>query len=108
MAERVVQAWELDPRRDVAEVVALAREQLSPPSFTGRLLSTRGDALTVQVIEGAPAGELQSLYYVAGHGAFLLARREEWPPAPGSISKRLLVTLLAFPQPTALAGDAAE
>lgn len=103
MDERAVPAWEFDQTCDLAEVVRLAMEHLAPPSFVGRVLSTRGDALTVQVIEGSLSGDPRSLFYVGGHGAFVLARREEWPPPPGGERKRLLLTLLAFPQPVAVA-----
>ncbi len=106
MLERVVQAWEFDVSCDLGEIVELARGGDAPPSFTGRLLSTRGDTLSVQVTTGRPTGGPRSLYYVAGHGAFLLARREEWPPARPGAEKRLLVTLLAFPQPVASAEHA--
>jgi hypothetical protein len=100
MDELAVPAWEFDPACDLGDVVRLAMEHLAPPTFVARVLSTRGDALTVQVIEGSPGDDPRSLYYVGGHGAFLVARREEWPPPPGSTRTRLLLTLLAFPQPT--------
>jgi hypothetical protein len=106
MDETAVPAWEFDPACDLGEVVRLAMEHLAPPSFVARVLSTRGDALTVQVIEGRPSEDPHSLYYVGGHGAFVLARREEWPPPPGSSRKRLLLTLLAFPQPIVAARSA--
>ena len=96
-------AWEFDPSCDIADVVRLAMDKLAPPSFVGCVLSSRGDALTMQLTEGAPSGDPRSLYYVGGHGAFVLERSEEWPPAPGGTKKRLLLTLLAFPQPTTVA-----
>jgi len=98
-----IEAWEFDASCDFTDVVRLANERVAPPTFTGHLLSSRGDALTVQVVEGEPTGDARSLYYVKGHGAFVLARREEWPPAQGRTSKRVLLTLLAFPQPYAAA-----
>jgi hypothetical protein len=99
-----IEAWEFDASCDFGDVVHLAGEGVAPPTFRGHLLSTRGDALTVQVTEGDPTGDVRSLYYVKGHGAFLLARREEWPPAHGRTATRVLVTLLAFPQPRAAVG----
>jgi hypothetical protein len=99
-----IEAWEFDAACDFAEVVRLAGERVAPPTFTGHLLSTRGDALTIQVVEGEPAGDARSLYYVKGHGAFILARREEWPPAQGRTASRVLLTLLAFPQPVTALG----
>jgi hypothetical protein len=98
-----VEAWEFEPSSDLGEVVTTAMERLAPPRFVGRLLSSRGDSLTLQVLEGEPSGDPRALYYVRGHGAFVLGRREEWPPAPGSSRMRILLTLLAFPQPLACA-----
>jgi len=103
MDERALPAWEFDPACDLADVVRLAMERLAPPSFVGRVLSSRGDAITLQVVEGSPGRDPRALYYLGGHGAFLVGRREEWPPPPGGDRKRLLVTLLAFPQPVAMA-----
>jgi hypothetical protein len=100
-----IEAWEFDAACDFGEVVRHARERVAPPTFTGHLLSTRGDALTIQVVEGEPTGGARSLYYVKGHGAFILARREEWPPAQGRTVSRVLITLLAFPQPGAAVGS---
>jgi hypothetical protein len=98
-AASAVEAWEFDPSSDMADVVKVAMERLAPATFVAHLLSSRGDSLALQVLEGEPTGDPRSLYYVRGHGAFVMARREEWPPAPGSGRKRLLLTLLAFPQP---------
>ena len=96
-----VEAWEFDPGCDVADVMQLAAARVAPPSFTGLLLSTRGDALTLQLTEGGPSGDAHSLFYLAGHGAFALARVEAWPPLPGRQAPRLLVTLTAYPPPRA-------
>jgi hypothetical protein len=94
-----MEAWEFDPTSDLGDVVRLASDGLAPPSFSGHLVSTRGDALTIQLTSGAPSGDASSLYYVKGYGAFVLARCEEWPPARPGAARRMLVTLLAFPQP---------
>jgi hypothetical protein len=107
MLDMAIEAWEFDPSCDLGDVVKLAMERLAPPSFSGQILSTRGDSLTLQILEGEPTGDPRSLYYVGGHGAFVLARREEWPPVPGSERKRTLLTLLAFPQPRTGACDPA-
>ena len=108
MAGTAVEAWEFDHSCDLGEVVQVATERLVPPSFAGHLLSSYGDSLTVQVTGGAPSGDPRALYYVRGHGSFLLAREERWPPLPGGTRPRLLVTLLAFPQPAAAARDPAR
>ncbi len=106
-ASSAVEAWEFDSSSELAEVVRIAMERLAPPTFLAHLLSTRGDSLTLQILAGEPTGDPSSLYYVRGHGAFVLARREEWPPARGGVEKRVLLTLLAFPQPRVAASDPA-
>src|SRR5512135_3385609 len=98
-ATATLEAWEFDPSSDLEYVVKVAMERLAPPSFIGHLLSTRGDSLTLQILAGEATSDPRSLYYVSGHGPFVLARREEWPPARGGARKRVLLTLLAFPQP---------
>jgi hypothetical protein len=101
LATAALEGWEFDSSSDLGHVVRVAMERLAPPSFVGHLLSTRGDSLTLQILKGEVTGDPRALYYVSGHGAFVLARREEWPPAPGSTRERVLLTLLAFPQPCA-------
>jgi hypothetical protein len=92
-----LEVWEFAATADMAEVVRVASDRLLPASFTGHLLSTRGDAITLQLSSGDAKRDFRALYYVKGHGAFVLSRREEWPAASGPL--RVLVTLLAFPRP---------
>ncbi len=95
-----VDAWEFDASCDLAESVCVARERVRPPTLRGHLLSSHGDALTLQLVEGQPRQDGRTLLYVAGYGAFVVGRWEEWPPLPGCTATRLLLTLLAFPQPS--------
>lgn len=97
MIGSVVEAWEFDPGCELSDVMRLAADRVAEPTFTGALLSTRGDVLTVQVLHGSPSADPRSLFYLGGHGAFLLARLEAWPPLPGGTTKRLLATLAAYP-----------
>jgi hypothetical protein len=97
MIGSVVEAWEFDPSCELSDVMQLAADRVAEPTFAGALLSTRGDVLTVQVLHGSPSADPHSLFYVAGHGAFALARLEAWPPLPGRTSKRFLATLAAYP-----------
>ena len=97
MIGSVVEAWEFDPGCELSEVMQLAAERVAEPTFAGALLSTRGDALTIQILFGSPSADPRSLFYVAGHGAFSLSRLEAWPPFPGRSVQRLLVTLSAYP-----------
>ena len=84
----------------------LAGERVAPPSFSGVLLSTRGDALTLQIVSGSPPGDPMSLFYLSGHGAFGVARVEAWPPLPGRTEERLLITFAAYPPARAEASPA--
>ncbi|GEJ56393.1 hypothetical protein [Anaeromyxobacter diazotrophicus] len=97
MVGSIVEAWEYDPCCELSDVMQLAAARVAEPTFAGALLSTRGDALTVQVLVGSPTADPRSLFYVGGHGAFALARLEAWPPLPGGSGKRFLVTLVAYP-----------
>ncbi len=97
MIGSVVEAWEYDPSCELSDVMRLASARVAEPTFAGALLSTRGDALTVQVLFGAPTADPRSLFYVGGYGAFALSRLEAWPPLPGGSAKRFLVTLVAYP-----------
>jgi hypothetical protein len=99
MIGSALEAWEFDATSDLADVVQLASDRLAPPTFSGYLISTRGDALTIQVSAGGVSGDPSSLYYVKGHGAFVIGRREEWPPSAPGAANRVLLTLLAFPRP---------
>jgi len=107
MLGMAVEAWEFDDSCDLGDVVEIVTERLAPPSFAGHLLSSHGDSLTVQLTSGTVTGSPRSLYYVRGRGSFVIGRTERWPAAPGG-RPRLLVTLLAFPQPTAVAGEPAR
>jgi hypothetical protein len=107
MIDARIEAWEFDFTRELSEIAQVAQERLAPPSFTGHVISTRGDAITLQVDAGEPSDGERSLYYLSGHGPFIVARREEWPPLPGRKAKRTLVTLLAFPQPRVAVTDPA-
>lgn len=107
MPDAFVETWEFDHSCDLSDVARTAMERLAPPTFSARVLSTRGDALTLQVTVGRPSDDARRLYYVRGCGPFQLARREEWPPFPGGTEKRLLLTLLAFPQPRVCTADPA-
>ncbi len=90
-----LQAWEFDRDCEYEDVVRLSG--VVPPSFGGYVVSARGGVVTLQVTAGAPTGAPESLYYVAGHGPFSLARVEQWPSLRGAAGEpRLLVTLRAI------------
>jgi hypothetical protein len=79
--------------RDVAEGVmpAVALDRLRPPDLHARLLSSTGDTITVEVVEGVlPMGD--DLLYVERRGPYEVARRETWP------GQQVLLTLAAWPR----------
>jgi hypothetical protein len=106
MIGTAVEAWEFDPGCDVGDVMRLAAERVAPPTFRGVVLSTRGDAVTLQIMSGSPSGDPMSLFYLSGHGAFALSRVEAWPPLPGRTEQRLLITFAAYPPARAEASPA--
>ncbi len=71
-----IEAWEFDRSCSLDDVRRVAAERLASPSFRGRVLARRGDALTVALEGGAPTGAPDSLYWVAHEGAFHFARLE--------------------------------
>lgn len=102
-----VEAWEFDPSCELSDVVHLADARLAPPSLTGRLIAAREDALTIQVQSGPDRLDPRSLWYVGGHGAYVLARREEWPPPSPGGARRQLLTLRACAHEGSAAGPTA-
>jgi hypothetical protein len=87
----LVEAWEL-PRSFALDAMAdVAGERLTEPDIRARVISSRGDFLTLQVIEGAWTEHARMLLYVREHGPFEVIRREAWPLG------RLLLTLRAWP-----------
>jgi hypothetical protein len=87
--------WELE--REVAPDIAarVALEKLEPPDIEVVLLSTRGDVITVQVVDGS-LSDPESVLYVARRGLYELVRSEEWPAVEGG-GPRVLLTLRAWP-----------
>jgi hypothetical protein len=88
----ILSAWEFD--RDVEASVAdqVVREHADAPDLEVLHLSTAGDRLTVQVVEGA-VRDPRSLLFLEARGLHEILRLEAWPPlAPGG-EARVLVTL---------------
>ena len=87
--------WEFEKEvaPDLAAQVAL--EKLEPADLEVVLLSTRGDVITVQVVDGS-LSDPESVLYVARRGLYELVRSEEWPPLEDG-APRVLLTLRAWP-----------
>jgi hypothetical protein len=88
-------AWEFD--REVAPQLAAGAQldQLAPADLEVVQISSRGDVITVQVVEGAVL-DPASVLYVARRGLFEILRLEAWPPLAGG-DARVLLTLKAWP-----------
>jgi hypothetical protein len=77
---------------DLGAVVRSAQDgELGQPDLELRLLSSTGDTIAVQVVDGVVPVDPAALLYVAGRGAYELLRRETWP------GPRVLLTLAAWP-----------
>jgi hypothetical protein len=89
-------AWEFD--RDIGLEVAarVALDQLEPPDLELVLIATRGDVITVQIVEGTLADPASALY-VASRGLYEILRTELWPPVTAGGEPRVLLTLRAWP-----------
>jgi hypothetical protein len=84
-----LELWKFPRTLALAAMVHIAEQRLAPPDLRACPISSRGDVLTVQLVEGAWAAGEEPLLYVRERGAFVVLRREEWPGG------RVLLTLRA-------------
>ncbi len=96
MLRETLGVWEFDKELAPALAARVALDQLEPPDIEVLLLSSRGDVITVQVVEGA-VSDPATVFYVQRRGLYELVRAEEWPPVSGA-QPRVLLTLRAWPQ----------
>jgi len=91
-----LKVWKFD--RDVAPDLAarVALDQLGVADLEVVLLSTRGDVITVQVVDG-DMNDADEVLYVSGRGLYEVVRNESWPPATDGAPPRVLLTLKAWP-----------
>lgn len=85
-----LEAWIFPRGFDPESVALIAREGRTPADLRGRLVSTRDDVLTLQLVAGKPPTASEFLLHVGGRGAFEILRAEEWPGG------RVLLTLRAW------------
>jgi hypothetical protein len=92
--DALLSAWVLEREAIDLDALAAAAEAdaLGPPDLRFRLLSTRGDNLTVQLAQPTIPPPPGALLFVERHGAFELLRREPWPGG------RVLLTMAAWPR----------
>jgi hypothetical protein len=83
--------WEFPASFPLAKITEIAHGRLAPPDARAVLVSSRGDVITVQLVEGRLTEGGDFLVYVGGRGAFEVIRREAWPGG------RALVILKAWP-----------
>jgi hypothetical protein len=88
--EAFLSVWSVPEGTDLSAMIEIAHGRLLPPDFRAHLLSSTGDTITVQVVDGAPPLD-DELLYIEQRGAFEVLRREVWPEG------RVLLTLSAWP-----------
>jgi len=76
----LLSAWQVKAGIDPRLYAAAAHEKaLGEPQLRLLLVASRGDSITVQVVDGLVPPEPVAVFYVLGRGTFRLARRERWP-----------------------------
>lgn len=90
--DNLLAVWEFPRTLDVAAMVEIAQDELEQPDLHLQLLSSTGDTVTVQVVDGVAPLDPEAVLYVQGRGPFEIARRETWPGG------RVLLTLAAWPR----------
>ena len=91
----VISVWEFDRDVDLGLAARVAIEQLHAPDLEAVLVSTHGDVITLQVLEGT-VSDPESVLYVARRGLYEIARAEECLSADGD-APRVLLTLRVWP-----------
>ncbi len=90
--------WEFDRTSDLGWATRAVLDGLVKPAFQVALLSSPGDAITVQLVGAkGPSCAPDAVFYVEKRGTYVLERVEAWPPLPGKTKKRFLLVLKAWP-----------
>jgi hypothetical protein len=87
-----VELWQFPRDFDRGAATQIAQDGLAPPDARGHLLSSTGDTLTMQLVDGRISEDAGMVVYAGGRGAFEVVRREVWPKG------RVLLTLAAWPR----------
>jgi hypothetical protein len=88
----ILSAWEFDRDVDASVAEQVVHEHLDSPDLEVLHLSSAGDRVTVQVVEGA-VQDPRSVLFVEGRGLHEILRLEGWPPLTPGGEARVLLTL---------------
>jgi hypothetical protein len=91
VTDELLELWEFPESFDLGSITIIAQDQRTPADARAKLVSSRGDIITVQLVDGRLTEHVDLRVYVRGRGAFEVLRREVWPGG------RVLVTLSAWP-----------
>jgi hypothetical protein len=91
-----LKVWAFDRGIGPDVVARVSPDQLEVPDLEVVLVSTRGDVIAVQVVDGG-ISDPSDVLYVSGRGLYEMLRTETWPPATEDGSPRVLLTLKAWP-----------
>jgi hypothetical protein len=91
VTDELLDLWEFPDSFDLGSMTIITQDHRTPADARAKLVSSRGDIITVQFVEGRLTEHVEFRVYVGGRGAFEVLRREAWPGG------RVLVTLRAWP-----------
>jgi hypothetical protein len=91
-SDGILAAWEYPRTFDGAARVEIAQDELERPDLRLQVLSSAGDTITVQVVDGVAPLEPEAVLYVQRRGSFEITRRETW------LGGRVLLSLAAWPR----------
>jgi hypothetical protein len=93
-----LRVWEFEPDTDHRVMqVAVLDELAGEPDFAGELVATRGDVITLQLVDGVGPSAPDAKLYVERRGPYELVRTERWPGVRGAV-ERVLLVMRAWPQ----------
>ncbi len=90
--------WEFPPEATSDEMDAIAQDRAQEPDAHGVLVSSRGDVITLQIVEGMVSGRSNSKFHIERRGGFEFLRREDWPAPAGGGTPRIMLTLRTWPK----------
>lgn len=92
MRDGVLGVWVFPRGTDPGEMARVAMDMGRLPDLHVQLLTSTGETVTVQVVDGLVPLDATGVLYVQRRGTYELLRREPWPGG------RVLLTLAAWPR----------